>query len=98
MNFRFKTLVLVGLIFSVQPSSAQELLSAKVNRLDQMLQSCQNNLSFSKDECGCIFTKSLETDISNVDLSFYFYAETDQLSYEKQEALHNLTAVCTDLK
>ncbi|EEE46627.2 hypothetical protein [Roseibium alexandrii] len=82
-------------VFFHTPAFASEPLSASENRWARMSNACQAELGLSADQCGCIFTKSLDTNLSNVDLSFYYANEPDRLSAQALAKLDELRQICT---
>ena len=87
-------LLLSGWAPASSPASSEELLSASQNRLGQMLQSCQSDLALPKQLCSCIFIRSLDTDLSNVDLSAYFTNNHGDLSRDKLMRAESLKQRC----
>jgi hypothetical protein len=81
--------------FVLTPAFASEPLSASENRWARMSNACQTELGLSADQCGCIFTKSLDTNLSNVDLSFYYANEPARLTAQARAKLDELLQICT---
>lgn len=50
-----------------------ELLSAEVNRLEQMMKDCtdKRKAGMSIEQCSCFFEEAVDRDISNVDIGYY---------------------------
>ncbi len=98
MIHRLTTLMLSFLVVACMnaddSSKEPALLSAQVDRLEEMMQSCRENLDLSAQGCQCIFTRSLDTSLSNYDLSEFFYDGGDRLSQEKTSALRALEKRC----
>lgn len=74
---------------------AQEMLSANVNKIAMGVDYCErqdNNLN--RANCKCMWTQSLHTDISQVDLLNFVGNETKKLSDKKLRSLKGLVDTC----
>ncbi|SMP29352.1 hypothetical protein SAMN06265374_3085 [Roseibium denhamense] len=87
--------LVVLILFPFGPAFANEPLSASDNRWARMSDLCQRQLELTADQCSCIFSKSFETRLSNVDLSFYYGGQNEKLSAEALSTLDNLRRTCT---
>lgn len=85
---------LFALVSMSSANATQEFLSASENRLARMTNLCEAKLGLSSQECGCIFSKSFETNLSNVDLSFYYANARHKLSSTKLTTLDRLRKAC----
>ncbi|CDO58709.1 hypothetical protein BN1012_Phect495 [Candidatus Phaeomarinobacter ectocarpi] len=67
------SIFLAGTAGATAQEETPELLSADVNRLEQMMKDCtdKRKAGMSIEQCSCFFEEAVDHDISNVDIGYY---------------------------
>lgn len=67
------SIFLAGTVGAMAEEETTELLSADVNRLEMMMEDCQDKrkAGMTDVQCSCFFKEAVDREISNVDIGYY---------------------------